>query len=111
MFYLILIGYTVTQADVLLAEPAPNSFLQEAMVVPVGKYTTALDKQTRPDAVQISSIKAYQVAAIQARFGNMSALKQAVERDCVAKFGQKMRKACHCAVQTADFGHYAQIEI
>ncbi|XXQ68222.1 hypothetical protein ACKLNO_11600 [Neisseriaceae bacterium B1] len=99
------------QADVILTEPAPESFLRNAMMYPVGKYTTEWDKKTRPDAKKYSSMKAYQIASIQARFANIPSLKQAVEQDCVAKFGAKHQKSCHCAVQKADFKEYAEQEI
>lgn len=112
-FSLITLCCAMTRADVFLASPSPpaDSFLRDAMIRPAGKHTAEWDTKTRPNARNYSSMKAYQIAATQARFANIRALKQAVEQDCVATFGVTHQAACHCAVEKADFAKYAELEI
>lgn len=89
--------------------PAP-SFLIAAAEMPVGEHTAAWAQSVRPDVTQAKTPNEYAALSFAARKANLSTFKSALEKDCVAQFGDAHAAACTCAVGKADYAAWYALE-
>lgn len=81
--------------------PAP-SFLIAAAEMPVGEHTAAWAQSARPDPAQAKTAEEYAALGLAARQARLATFKPALEKDCVAQFGDAHAAACTCAVDKAE---------